>query len=92
MDKGIRLVYVEQFCNYCPKWRKMIHRFNKKLHPAAEKITVVPVESTMPELNFKQTQVTPEVYIDGVMITGITSTAYAWGYLEGLLEDEMILQ
>lgn len=93
-ENPIRIVFVDDYCEFCRMWRKVIPRINNKLAYWAEPIKIVNVanEGYRTELDYKQTNLTPELFLDGIMVKGITSEAYAEGFLREYLKDEIIVE
>lgn len=74
--------------------KKAVVNINMKLAYWAEPIKIVHVsnEKYRTEMEYKQTRVTPELFIDGIVVEGMTSEAYAEAFLRELLEDEIIVE
>lgn len=91
VNTGVRLMFYRPGCDVCPMWASAIQDVNLKL-PRGNQISYVDVTSTDPRINWLDPGGTPQVYIDGVVIKGATSTTGQLGYLKGFLQDELELQ
>lgn len=86
-----RVMFYKKGCNICPKWNKAIRNVNPRLLPK-DRIARVEVNSLHPLYHRIQPESAPVVYLDGVRIQGATSAAGQQGFLEGFLEDAIVVQ
>lgn len=91
VNTGVRVFFYRPGCNVCPLWATAIMDVNTKL-PRGKQISMVDVTSTDPRIKWLDPDGTPQVYLDGVVIKGATSTTGQLGYLKGFLKDELELQ
>lgn len=90
----VRILFVDDYCQFCRMWKKIVPRINQKLEYWAEPINIINVsrEEYATELDYKQTNLTPELFLDGIVVEGITSEAYAEAFLRKYFEDEMLVE
>lgn len=86
-----RVMFYKKGCNICPKWNKAIRNINPRLLPK-DKIARVEVGSLHPLYQTIQPESAPVVFLDGVRIAGATSAGGQQGFLEGFLEDALIVE
>lgn len=85
-----RVMFYKKGCNICPKWMKAIRRVNMRMRPK-DRIAVVQKDGLHPANDQLNPKHAPEVYIDGLVIQGATSTEGQIGFLEGFLEDAIVV-
>lgn len=89
---GPRVVFVKYGCEFCEKWIRVVKRFNAKLDRRAQPIEVANIKFPSAHRDNLQPQGAPVLYLDGIMVKGVTTKGFAEGFLEGMLEDEMVMQ
>lgn len=86
-----RVIFVKYGCEFCEKWVDVISRFNAKLDRRAQPIEITTIQHPSTHRENLQPQGAPVLYIDGIMVKGVTTKGFAEGFLEGFLEDEMVM-
>lgn len=87
-----RVLFVKYGCEFCEKWVKVVKRFNAKLDRRAQPIEITNIKFPSTHRDNLQPQGAPILYIDGIMVKGVTTKGFAEGFLEGMLEDEMVME
>lgn len=88
----LRILFYEQYCEFCFKWLEVVDRFNLKLDRKAEPIHKVDVEGVHPVVQEFEPEGAPTLLIDGILVKGITTESFGKGFLQGFLEDEMVMK
>lgn len=90
--QDVRVLFYEQYCEFCFKWLEVIDKFNLKLDRQAQRIEKVDIEGTKPIVQEVDPQGAPTLIIDGILVRGITSEGFGRGFLQGFLEEEMVMK
>lgn len=88
---GVRVLFVKRGCHFCKEWKEIIPYINKRLDPKYQSIEIVDIKSHDPRVKRLNPQAAPELYIDGVVVKGITVSEFGIGFLEKFLEDELVV-
>lgn len=89
-----RVLLIQDGCPFCRKYLGFIQKFNATLPPEkrimVENITEYEKYGILlnPILKKIQYKGTPTLYIDGVVLEGITTVHYLKGFLNKLMDDE----
>lgn len=86
-----RVLFVKYGCEFCEKWVNVVSRFNNKLDRRSRTIEVQDINYPSPLREKLQPNGAPTLFIDGIVVKGVTSQGFAEGFLEGFLEDEMVI-
>lgn len=94
---GTRVLFYEYGCEFCYQWLQVVDQFNQKLDRAAQPIRKIDVESAHPMVNGEDALGSklpgaPALYLDGILVVGVTSEGFAEGFLKGFLEEEMVFE
>jgi len=89
--KGVRKLFYEQYCEFCYEWVDIIWDFNDSLDRQSQPIMPVDKDSNHPILEKFEPEGFPILLVDGIVVRGITSSAFGRGFLQGFLEDEVMI-
>lgn len=88
---GVRVMFYKRGCEFCKQWKEVIPYINKRLDPKYQSIDMVDIKGHDPRVKYLQPEAAPELYIDGVVVKGITVSEFGIGFLEKFLEDELVV-
>lgn len=83
-----RVLFIKNGCPICPKWEEAVREFNVRIRPPG-RIRIIEIHSMHPLINAVNPTGTPELYLDGIIVRGATTAEGQYGFLLGLLEDEL---
>lgn len=91
INTGVRCLFIKHGCSICPKFTKAVTDVNLKLR-RGEAISIVDIQRADPLIKYLDPSGTPELYLDGIVVSGATTKPGAQGFLEGFLEDALLIK
>lgn len=86
-----RVLFYQKGCHVCPKWIDAVAEYNARVLPK-DRIAKADINGLQPITKRIQPDSAPMLLIDGVVVKGATTVEGSIGFLEGLREDQIIVQ
>lgn len=85
-----RVVFYEYGCEFCHKVLNVVDFVNAQLPRDEKVIEKVDVESNSPKISMYEPEGAPEIYLNGIVVQGVTTEEFTRGFLEGFLKEELM--
>lgn len=86
-----RVLFYQKGCHVCPKWIDAVNEYNMRVLPK-DRIAKADINGLQPITKRIQPDAAPMLMIDGVVVKGATTVEGSIGFLEGLKEEQIIVQ